>query len=271
MSILVDRVRRRLLKNNKNWLCVICGGTGSGKSYSALRLASLIDPDFSIEKVVFTGEAFLKLINSKQLKAGDVIVFDEFGVGMPRRMWYSVSNKMISYLLQTFRNLNIGVIFTVPSLDYIDSQALKLMHTKIITLSIDKQAEEVICKWFDLDFNPKRNKDAYEKYPRFRKSTGKIIVADRVSFSLPDSKLVSAYERKKNKYTQQLNLELEDTLKELKESTKPKDIRSIDQLVEDMKKLMKDKGLNKDDITTAKTRAFLDISLDKARIIKELL
>ncbi len=240
MSILVERIQRRLIKNNKNWLCVIVGPTGSGKSYSALTLASKIDPTFDITKVVFTSEAFLKLINDpKKLKKGSVVVFDEFGVGMPRREWYSVSNKMISYLLQTFRNRNLGVIFTVPSLDYIDTQALRLMHTKIITLSIDRQINEVVCKWFDLDFNPRRGKEPYTKYPRIRDKKGRIIILDRIGFPMPDSKLVSAYERKKTKYTKELNLELEDSLRELKEKTKKKDVRSIEQLSKELTGIMK--------------------------------
>jgi len=270
MSILVERIQRRLLKNNKNWLCAIVGATGSGKSYSALYLASKIDPNFDVTKVVFSAEEFLKLINTpKKLKKGSCIVFDEFGVGMPRREWYSVSNKMISYLLQTFRHKNLAVIFTVPSLDYIDSQALKLFHSKIITMQIDKQREVVICKWFDLDFNPRRNKEPYNKYPRIRKQDGHIVILERVAFSMPDSKLVKSYELKKNRFTKDLNLELESTLKELREKTKPKDVRSIDQLTQDMKKIMKRKNIKKP--TLPQISAYLNISDHKANKVSVFL
>ena len=36
------RIRVRLLYQNKNWLAIITGDTGSGKSYSALRIAKKI-------------------------------------------------------------------------------------------------------------------------------------------------------------------------------------------------------------------------------------
>jgi len=32
-------IHRRLYQYNKNWLAIICGETGSGKSYSALKIA----------------------------------------------------------------------------------------------------------------------------------------------------------------------------------------------------------------------------------------
>lgn len=64
---IIERIKRRLNKHNKNRFCIITGEIGSGKSYSALSLAEKIDPELSIDKVVFTVEEFMNL-NSGKLK-----------------------------------------------------------------------------------------------------------------------------------------------------------------------------------------------------------
>ena len=53
----------RINRYNKNWLCIVCGATGSGKSYTALKIAETVDPNFNIKKVVFTAKDFMNLIN----------------------------------------------------------------------------------------------------------------------------------------------------------------------------------------------------------------
>ena len=44
---LIRDVQKRLWKLNDNWLSIITGDTGSGKSWTALSLAEKIDPDFN--------------------------------------------------------------------------------------------------------------------------------------------------------------------------------------------------------------------------------
>jgi len=62
-------VKRRLYEYNKNWLAIICGETGSGKSYSALKIAETVDPTFSPERIVFSSEQFVRLLGKKLKKA----------------------------------------------------------------------------------------------------------------------------------------------------------------------------------------------------------
>ena len=70
MNIVLKRIRKRLKKTNQNFLGVICGQTGSGKSYSALTICKEIDPSFDIDRVTFTPEQFMELLNSGKLKKG---------------------------------------------------------------------------------------------------------------------------------------------------------------------------------------------------------
>lgn len=214
----IKRIKRRLLYQNKNWLAIICGETGSGKSYSAISLASKIGR----VHIVFTPVQFLKLINSNSLSKGDVIVFDEAGVGMSSREWYSVQNKLLGSVLQTFRILNCGVIFTTPNLSFIDVQARKLFHNYMETSYLDFDKEEAYLKVYDIDVNSRYDK-VYFKMPRFydgdRRIKMEYLVMDK-----PKPNLIEYYENRKKSYTIQLNKKALEELTGTKESKKKKEV-----------------------------------------------
>jgi len=185
--------RNRLMKKNQNWLGLVCGGTGTGKSFSSMVMAKLISPNkFSIDNVVFSPLDFLKKIqNIKGLKKGDILVFDEAGVGMSSREWYSIQNKLLGSVLQTFRNLNIGVIFTTPSISFIDSNARKLFHNYFETIRIDFEKKLVFLKVYDIQHNSRYDK-TYYKHPR-------INVRNKI-FEMPNLALPEIDEQLKKEY-----------------------------------------------------------------------
>lgn len=197
---------------NKNWLCIICGETGSGKSYSALRIAELCDSSFDINRVVFNAAEFMELLRAHR-KRGDIIVFDEAGVGLPSREWFSLSNKAINYVLQTFRALNLGVIFTTPSFNFIDSQTRRLFHSYIQTQHIFYDKEFVRCKWFNIEDNPRMDK-LYFKYPRIQKDN-RSVVLKRLDIYKPSASLIAAYEKKKRKFCKSLYEDIEDQISQI--------------------------------------------------------
>lgn len=132
-------IQNQLLVDNKNWLAVIVGGTGSGKSYSAMSIAKHIYPKFNCKYIVHNPLMFVELLQNKELIVkGSVIIFDEAGVGMSSREWFTQQNKLLGIVLQTFRYLNIGVIFTVPRFKFVDNQARGLFHHVLKTESLDK-------------------------------------------------------------------------------------------------------------------------------------
>lgn len=247
----VKRVRARMLFQNKNWLAIICGETGSGKSYSALSLAHLIGGKVH---VVFTPVEFLRLLNSQKLSKGDVIVFDEAGVGMSSREWYSVQNKLLGTILQTFRNMNVAVIFTTPNLSFIDVQARKLFHSYLETSYLDYEAEEAYLKAYDIQVNSRLDK-LYYKLPRFQDKNGRVLTMSHLVLNKPDSKVVEYYESLKSQYTKRLN---EDALSEL---TKPKERVSEKP---DLDKIGRDVIKNKKRyVQEYKKRKFVDATLLK--------
>jgi len=78
----LSAIQTRLLKLNKNFLACCVGPPGSGKSFAMMRIAEILDPEFNIDRVVFSSEQFRQLLNSGTLKPGSFIVWDEAGVGV---------------------------------------------------------------------------------------------------------------------------------------------------------------------------------------------
>ena len=169
---LVRYIHRRI-RNNKNFLATITGPTGSGKSWSALSMAELIDKDFTIDRVIFRAKDLMKLISNGNLKPGSVIVWDEAGIDLSNRNWQSVTNKMLNALLQTFRHKNFILFFTVPFHDFIDSSSRKLFHADFETQKINRNQSTVIIKPKLLQYNSNLAK-WYRKYLKVQMN-GSII------------------------------------------------------------------------------------------------
>lgn len=212
MSILLENVEKRFQKN-QNWLCLIVGGTGSGKSWSAIKLGEVLDPDFSIENICFYPEELLKLIKAGELKKGAVIVYDEAGITFGSRDFYTDINKALSYTLQGFRAFNYGVIFTTPSASFIDVHARKLFHNILETISLSYVNKYCVVKWKDVQHNPILDK-TYYKYPRVKRGN-RIKVIKSVKIYKASDKLLKDYEEKKMRYIKHLiKSSLEDVKRE---------------------------------------------------------
>jgi len=237
--VMLNRVRDRLLVKNKNWMCVVCGQTGSGKSYAGLTLAQQIDPNFSADNIVFTPSEFMALMNSGKLQKGSAIIFDEAGVGIGAREFASMSNRLMMFVAQTFRFKNYAVIFTVPAFSMIDAQARKLIHAYVETLSINRRNKLCRTKFMNVQVNPRFNDKIYMKYPMIKHQdrTKKLF---RIYFKLATEDLIEEYEEKRGIYINKMNKEIQAKLdrqykKEVKETR--------NDVSETVKMIMEDKEL----------------------------
>ena len=192
------QISDRVKKHNKNAIVVFVGATGNGKSWSALRLAELINPGFSVVYVVFRAEDSLDLVRSPDVKPGSVIIWDETGLGMPAREWQSVFNKSIGYVLQSFRFKNLVLIMTVPDQSFIDAQARRLFHYYFEMVAVHREQEIAVAKPFLVDHSARFDKDYY-KYPIVWFKTGPDRVGT-ISFEIPSVRLREAYERKRRDF-----------------------------------------------------------------------
>lgn len=226
-SVILKRISDRLHKRNQNYLAIVTGPTGSGKSYSALRLAELLDKDFNINRVVFSSDAFMQLLDEGNLKRGDIILWDEAGVGISARAFMTVSNRVISYFLQGFRSLNIGVLFTLPTMSMIDVNVQRLAHAFIETKQIIRSQNKCVLKYLELQTNALTGK-VYRKYPRIYLD-GKTVMVQSIKVGKPSVKMQHEYEKRKKEWLTNLATSVHGIVKGLdkKEIQEPKKDLSV--------------------------------------------
>jgi len=197
-------------------MIAITGETGSGKSYSALTIAELIDPEFNIDKVVFEPKDFLKLLDTA--KRGDVIVFDEAGVGIPAREWQTIQNKLFGYVLQVIRYKNIGIIFTVPHLNFIDSQARRLIHYALTVVGRYENYNK--CVVYQNKTHPIYSQEVWEKWLFFDLTKEKYYDLNPIYVGLPSKDLAKAYEEISRKRKEEIYKSALEHIQALEEGVK---------------------------------------------------
>lgn len=203
-QILRQKIWNRLHLKNQNWMGGIVGETGNGKSWSALCLAEVLDPNFSIDQVAFTPIEFLELVQSEEYGKGSFIVFDEAGVGISNRDWYSEVNKQVGFVMDTWRDQNRGAIFTLPSLGGLDKKALGRLHGYIDMKGINYQDGVSLGKYYNI-VQDTWSGQIYRKFPEFRKPGKNYKVEKKwIKFSTPSKELRKAYEEKVSKFKQDL-------------------------------------------------------------------
>ena len=226
VSLYAQYLKNRVMKTNRNFMCCLIGQTGTGKSYTAIKLGELIDPDFGVKNIVFSQEEFIKLLPS--LKRGSVIVYDEIGCSQNARDWYSETNKLLNNILATFRHLNLIVFFTVPAIIFVDKQARILFHGVIECKKISFDKKLGFVKPYFLKYNQYEDKI----YNIFLKVCYKGEIKKIVSMAVPkaNAELLKEYEKKRYAFTSQLynidfskikNKEEELAMRKNDESKKP--------------------------------------------------
>lgn len=111
----LEKVRHRVIHHDADFVIVVDGEEGSGKSVLAQQLASVLDPEFNIDKIAFNAEEFLKLVRDPNRKAGDCIILDEAFSGLNARQSLSKINRAVVGLATEMRQLNLFCIIVLPS------------------------------------------------------------------------------------------------------------------------------------------------------------
>lgn len=203
-------IKRRLSQENGNWLELMQGASGSGKTWSAISESKSIDPNFDVSKqLVFTFQDFMKLINSewfKELKI-KIIIFDEPQIQMSNRAWQSVGNRLINYVLSTFRHQNICVIFCCPYRDFLDSQSMKMIHCVTEMKGIDRKKGLTKTRPKLQQYNSQMKKTYEHSLQIIRDGTTTPLIFDFIS--KPNKEDVEIYEMMKSDYTSTLNKSIE--------------------------------------------------------------
>lgn len=196
---ILNSVRQRLWRLNKNWIAAFVGDPGSGKSWAAIDVADYIESGkFIIDRVFFTVKDLLKAIDEGEIKKGMVVILDESGIAWRGRRFMSGENIDMSDLFQIMRYMNFALIMTVPTLDMIDKHGRSLCNMIFTTKGIDREEEVTICGVLHISHNRITGK-VYPKFPRIMKD-GHRLKADIMKIRKPRAELVKEYEKRKKAY-----------------------------------------------------------------------
>lgn len=104
---------KRLVKKDWDFVFIIDGMEGGGKSTFAIQLAIYLDNDFNLSRVVFDSEAFEKAV----LKAEkyQAIIYDEAITGLYSREAMQYINTTLTKLLAQIRQKNLFIFVILPS------------------------------------------------------------------------------------------------------------------------------------------------------------
>lgn len=194
-SRIIKRIQKRINEEENSFQVLLLGETGSGKSLSALEVCTQIDPTFGVDRVVFTPQDFLKLLNTG-IQKGSTILADEIGMWLGSREWNTIQNRLMSLVLQTYRYRQLCVIWTLPHSRMADINLRNLCHAIIETVKIDRTNQQVICKFKYRTVNPLSGK-AYDKFYRKRETNGDKRTLTRIRINRPKKKLEDEYMKKK--------------------------------------------------------------------------
>lgn len=106
-------IRNSVVNRNESYDFFIAQQRGMGKSTIAIALAKMLDPDFSIDRIVYTAKDFMNLMVSG-LPKGSVVIFDDLGTsqGGSSRKWQSSGVHELADIMQLNRTDGIITIGT---------------------------------------------------------------------------------------------------------------------------------------------------------------
>ena len=206
----VHFVIRQVTKKNSNFIALFQGGPGTGKTWCAIALSELLDPTFNVDKqLVFDFKQLMALINDEDFKKRKtkIIIFDEPQISISNRSWQALTNKMMNFLISTFRHQNVILFFCCPYRDFLDSQSMKMLHCVFEMQSINKKEGKVIIRPKLQQYNATMRK-TYE-HPLYVQKNGKIVALREISIRKPKKEHIDIYEVNKTTFTSKLNREIE--------------------------------------------------------------
>lgn len=230
MSVIMERWYKRLHDYNQNLVLLIVGGTGTGKTYTALKLAETLDPEFSVDKICFSiRDFFLHMKNRENLGRGSVLVLDEIGVDVDSRGAMTVQNRVSTEFFEIFRKLNLCVILTLPYAEMLDKRLRQLSHAVLLTHHIDRENNQVVLKPLHLDPNFQSGK-VYTKYAR-KRIDNRVKKITRLRVGKPSVQLIHKYEKLKDDFINNFINEGLEKLDRIHNKTVTKTVVNVESLV----------------------------------------
>jgi hypothetical protein len=268
-QVLKTEIWNRINVGNQHYMAAIVGPEGSGKSWTSLKIAELIDPSFDADRVMFDPHSFMEQLTAWKDQGetrGKMIVVDEAGVGIGSRSWYDKDQIQLNKVLQVIRSENMGMIFTLPRLSELDSQTRGRLRAmiKMDNMKPGQYADVRYLRW-----QPARDERSkvYRKYPILRNGASRKKIR-RLRFGPPSQELVNDYESRKDTFQEQL---YEDTTEQIGEDQEDNPIKEIaNEIIEDSMEDYVSSYNNKEYVDKDLIAVDYDLSRNDSKKVKKL-
>ena len=204
-----------LLEQNRNWQCLICGPPGTGKTYSGIRIAEMLDSKFAADKIVFDTVALIDLLGS--VGPREFIIYDE-AEGFNARQSQKSENIELSKIIAMIRFTQINIIYCLPHLKMIDVNARRVILNYLHTIPFNRKRSPLWMRnksgvyWYDIKMPriPMPGNDAME--PSFTYPWVKGEQVSKVWLLMADPTVLEEYERAKGRLWHQTLRSAKETI-----------------------------------------------------------
>jgi len=259
-NYIYKKILERIHERDKNYIGVVLGEPGTGKSWAAIRMAEILDPTFSNDRIIFPPMSNL-LNKMKQYKKKDKMrkgmfwVLDEGGVAASNRRWYTDANIYFNYILQSFRKLNQGLLITLPHLNLLDNQSKQFRNGTII---LKRKGEAIYFKNYVYETTGEVHRT------HFKKEGEKI---KGIHFKLPQYIDMEKYEKRKDEFLENI---MTDQIQEANISKQEKLLKKKEKVQNNIEKYKYNDEISVEIIRIEEELAYNDARYIKQKIIKEL-
>ena len=117
-----EKVIKRINGRDKDYVMLVSGYEGAGKSTWAIQAAKYVDNNFCLDRVVFTPEAFRAAINAAE--KGQCVVYDEAVTGLTAGGSITKVGRLLKSMMMQMRQKNLFVIIVIPSVFELNKYAV---------------------------------------------------------------------------------------------------------------------------------------------------
>jgi hypothetical protein len=125
---LTQVIKNKINNDDSQFLCIISGGVGSGKSLFAQWLGFAIDPTLSEDRICFNKKEFIDAILKYRNK---VIIADEGIAVFFSRASMTKEGRLISELMAQIRQKNLCILICIPEILTMDWTILKAANMAV--------------------------------------------------------------------------------------------------------------------------------------------
>jgi len=223
----------------------------TGKTYAALRIGELLDPNFTIENVGFETSWYIEMAEKQE--RGAILVLDEPNRAVGNRSWFTEENRGFAEYLQTNAYRGIHGLFPLPHMHLMDNAVMGVCTSHIV---MDRPGHGSVYIYERDQLN--------RSYSTFTPRWGELWL------SKPSVKLYHAYEKKRHEYTSARNKQFLKRLEQsllIAQAMGKKDILTI--VLSDPEKFMDGEGIKRK-LSPKKIMGEFSVSSHRAYDVKVL-